>query len=138
MSTSIDTPAEAALTALAERFEHWRRTRTNGHECIPEDLWDQAVALSTVLSNGRVAKRLRLSPTDLRKQRMARQTASASADSEPPPAFVDITPSVPWPTTVPGETEIEFVRPDGARMGIRTRASAMPLVTLVRTFLERP
>jgi hypothetical protein len=138
MSTPIDTPAEAALTALAERFEHWRRTRTNGHERIPEDLWDQAVALSTVLSNGRVAKRLRLSPTDLRKQRMARQTASASADAGLPPAFVDITPSVPWPTTVPGETEIELVRPDGARMGIRTRASAMPLVTLVRTFLERP
>jgi hypothetical protein len=138
MSIPIDTPAEAALTALAERFEHWRRTRTNRHECIPEDLWDQAVALSTVLSNGRVAKRLRLSPTDLRKQRMARQTASASADAGPPPAFVDITPSVPWPTTVPGETEIELVRPDGARMGIRTRASAMPLVTLVRTFLERP
>jgi hypothetical protein len=138
MSTPIDTPAKAALTALAKRFEHGRRTRTNGHERIPEDLWDQAVALSTVLSNGRVAKRLRLSPTDLRKQRMARQTASASADAEPPPAFVDITPSVPWPTTVPGETKIEFVRPDGARMGIRTRASATPLVTLVRTFLERP
>jgi hypothetical protein len=138
MSTPIDTPAEAALTALAERFEHWRRTRTNGHERISEDLWDQAVALSTVLSNGRVAKRLRLSPTDLRKQRMARQAVSASADAEPPPAFVDITPLVPWPTTVPGETEIELVRPDGARMGIRTRASATPLVTLVRTFLERP
>jgi hypothetical protein len=138
MSTPIDTPAEAALTALAERFEHWRRTRTNGHERISEDLWDQAVALSTVLSNGRVAKRLRLSPTDLRKQRMARQAASASADAEPPPTFVDIPPLVPWPTTVPGETEIELVRPDGVRMGIRTRASATPLVTLVRTFLERP
>jgi hypothetical protein len=140
MSTPIDTPAEAALTALAERFKHWRCTRTNRHERIPEDLWDQAVALSTVLSNGRVAKRLRLSPTDLRKQRMAlaRQADSASADAEPPSAFVDITPSVPWPTTVPGETEIELVRPDGARMGIRTRASATPLVTLVRTFLERP
>jgi hypothetical protein len=48
MSTPIDTPAEAALTALAERFEQWRRTRTNGQERIPEDLWDQAVALSTV------------------------------------------------------------------------------------------
>jgi hypothetical protein len=138
MSTPIDTPADAALTELAERFERWRRARRNGHARIPEDLWAQAVALSIVLSNGRVAKRLRLSPTDLRSQRMARQTASASADSEPPPAFVDITPSVPWPTTVPGETEIELVRPDGSRMGIRTRASATPLVTLVRTFLERP
>ena len=75
------------------------------------------------------------SPTDLRKQRMARQATSASAGAEPPPAFVDITPSMPWSTAMPGETEIEFTRPDGARMGIRSQASATSLVTLVRTFL---
>ena len=45
MSTPIDTPAEEALTELAERFEHWRRTRPKGRARIPEDLWDQAVAL---------------------------------------------------------------------------------------------
>jgi hypothetical protein len=63
MSTPIDTPADAALTELATRFERWRRARRKGHARIPEGLWAQAVALSTVLSNGRVAKRLRLSPT---------------------------------------------------------------------------
>ena len=138
MSTTIDTPADAALTELAKRFERWRRARRNGHARIPEDLWAQAVALSTVLSNGRVAKRLRLSPTDLRKQRIARQATSASAGAETSPAFVDITPSMPWPTTAPTETEVEFARPDGARMCIRARGSATPLVALVRTFLQRP
>jgi hypothetical protein len=136
MSTPIDTPADAALTELAERFERWRRARRNGHARIPEDLWDQAVALSTVLSNGRVAKRLRLSPTDLRKQRVARQGLSATVEAETPSAFVDITPSMPWPTASPTETQVEIERPDGARMCIRARASATPLVTLVRTFLE--
>jgi hypothetical protein len=67
MSTPIDTPADAALTELAKRFERWRSARRNGHARLPEDLWDQAVALSTVLSNGRVAKRLRLSPTESKK-----------------------------------------------------------------------
>jgi hypothetical protein len=67
MSPPIDTPADAALTELAERFERWRRARRNGHARIPEDLWEQAVGLSTVLSNGRVAKRLRLSPTESKK-----------------------------------------------------------------------
>ena len=138
MSTPIDTPAEEALTELAERFEHWRRTRPKGRARIPEDLWDQAVALSTGLSNGRVAQRLRLSPTDLRKQRIARQATSASASAETSSAFIDITPSMPWPITSPTETEIEFARPDGARMCIRARGSATPLVALVRTFLERP
>jgi hypothetical protein len=43
---------------------------------------------------------------------------------------------MPWPTASPTETQVEFERPDGARMYIRARASATPLVTLVRTFLE--
>jgi hypothetical protein len=136
MSTLIDTPAEAALTELAGRFEHWRQSRTHGRARIPEDLWDQAAALSMVLPNARVAKRLRLSPTDLRKQRVARQDPLAIAGAETPPAFVDITPSMPWPTASPAETQVEFERPDGARMCIRSRASATPLVALVQTFLE--
>jgi hypothetical protein len=136
MSTPIDTPTEAALTELAERFEHWRRTRPKGRARIPEDLWDQAVALSTILSNGRVAQRLRLSPTDLRKQRMARQAISAIAGAKTSPAFIDITPSLPWPTASPAETQVEFARPDGARMCIRARESATPLVALVQMFLE--
>jgi hypothetical protein len=136
MSTLIDSHAEEALTELAGRFEHWRQSHTNGCARIPEDLWDQAVALSTVLPNARVAKRLRLSPTDLRKQRVARQTSSAIAGAEIPPTFVDITPSMPWSTATPAETQVEFERPDGARMCIRYRESATPLVALVRTFLE--
>src|SRR5919197_4783916 len=105
MPTQIDTPADAALTELAKRFERWRRARRNGHARIPEDLWDQGVALSTVLSNGRVAKRLRLSPTDLRNQRIARQVTSASAGAETSPAFADIKPSTKWLTISPTETE---------------------------------
>jgi len=72
MSTPIDSSAEETLTELARRFEHWRQSRTHGRARIPEDLWDQAVALSTVLPNARVAKRLCLNPTDLRKQRVVR------------------------------------------------------------------
>jgi hypothetical protein len=136
MSTPIDSSAEAALTVLAGQFEHWRRSRTNGHARIPEDLWDQAVALSTVLSNGRVAKRLRLSPTDLRKRRVAQQAPATIRGAETPPRFVDITPSMPWSTAPPAETQVEFERPDGTRMCIRYRESATPLVALVRTFLE--
>jgi hypothetical protein len=50
--------------------------------------------------------------------------------------FVDITPSMPWSTATPAETQVEFERPDGARICIRYRESATPLVALVRTFLE--
>jgi hypothetical protein len=41
MSTPIDTPAEEALTELAERFEHWRQSRTQGRARVPKELWDR-------------------------------------------------------------------------------------------------
>jgi hypothetical protein len=85
---------------------------------------------------GRLQSACLSSPTDLRKQRIARQSRSATMEAETPPTFVDITPSMPWPTTMPGEIELAW--PDGARMCIRYRESATPLVTLVRAFLEKP
>ena len=58
--------AEQALAELAAEFTDWRRRRGGRHERIPAPLWDQAVALSRVLPNGRVAKALKLSATDLK------------------------------------------------------------------------
>jgi hypothetical protein len=78
MSTPIDSPAEEALTELARRFAHWRQSRTHGRARIPEDLWDQAVALSTVLSNARVAKRLPLQSD--RSQKTARCPTGSISD----------------------------------------------------------
>jgi hypothetical protein len=68
---------ESALADLAEQFEHWRRSRATAQERIPAALWDQAVALTTVLPGSQVAKRLRLSPTDLKK------TGPGPADGHP-------------------------------------------------------
>ena len=53
--------AEQALSQLAERFEHWRQSRRTPYERIPQPLWDEAIALSRVLPDSRVTKRLRLS-----------------------------------------------------------------------------
>ena len=52
-------PRRIPLAELAEPFEDWRRSRATGRERIPPSLWDQAVALSTVLPCSRVARRLR-------------------------------------------------------------------------------
>ena len=73
--------AEFALAELAEQFEHWRRTRATAQERIPPALWDQAVALTTWLPRSQVAKRLRLSPSDLKKQCLARPTAIPAANA---------------------------------------------------------
>lgn len=135
--TTIMAHAEEALTELAGRFEHWRQTRATTHERIPQALWDEAVALSTVLSSSQVARRLRLSPTDLKKHRLAQQRSLPTESSEVAPSqFVEITPPLPGLAASPGETEVEFERTDGTRMRIRYRQSLLPLAALVRAFLE--
>ena len=47
--------AEQELTQLAARFQNWRHRRTTPSDPLPQSLWEQAVALTTVLSVSRVA-----------------------------------------------------------------------------------
>ena len=63
---TIQTPlhAEHQLDQLAGQFAHWRQTRTHPYGRIPQPLWDQTVALTSVLSPSRVAKHLRLRLAD--------------------------------------------------------------------------
>ena len=84
-------PTESALADLAEQFEHWRRTRATAQDRIPAALWDQAVALTSVLPRSQVAKRLRLSPTDRKQQGLARPTAIPATAVVPYPGVVEVT-----------------------------------------------
>lgn len=126
--------AETALAELAEQFEEWRRSRTTGQERIPPRLWDQAVALSTVLPGSRVARRLRVRSTDLRKRALVKPAPGTPEGTGPTPAFVEV--AVPWPgPATPGITLIEVERPDGARLRVRYR-DAPPLAAVLGAFLE--
>ena len=127
--------AEPALVDMAEQFEHWRQTRATAQERIPPTLWEQAVMVTTVLPCSQVAKRLRLSPTDLKKRCLARQ-ATVTTDVAPPiPRFVEVT--APWlGPAAPSTTLIEFERPDGARLRLHSQDSLPPLAVLLRAFLE--
>lgn len=125
--------AEAALAALAEQFAHWRRSRATAQERIPPPLWEQAVGLTRVLPRSQVAKRLRLSPTDLRKRCLARLARGAPAVA--PPAFVEVTGVGSAPAAPMGATVIEVERSDGARLRLHCSATP-PLVVVLRAFLD--
>ena len=134
MTTELSLQAEAALADLAEQFERWRRTRATVPERIPSSLWDQAVALATVLPGSQVAKRLRLRSTDLKKQRLARPTALPAAAASPDSGFVEV--PAPWlGSAAPGAALIEVERPDGARLRVQYR-DAPPLAAVLQAFLE--
>jgi hypothetical protein len=130
MPTTTTTDADQELTALTERFEHWRQTRRDTPTRIPPDLWESAVALARRLPYSQVAKRLRLSPQELKRRLTAPAAALATV-----PDFVEIT--LPPPTGAPATpaAEIEIERPDGTRMRLRY-AEAPPLAMLLRAFLE--
>ena len=127
--------AEPALADLAEQFEQWRRTRATAQERIPPALWDQAVVLTTMLPRSQIAKRLRLSPTDLKKQCLARQESRVIEAVSPHPDFIEVTAHGLGAVAAPSPTLIEVERPDGARLRLQYQ-NAPSLATVLRAFLE--
>ena len=128
--------AEPALTDLAEPFEQWRRTRASAQERIPQPLWDQAVVLTRMLPCSQVAKRLRLSPTDLKKQCLTRQGTLVTEALSPHPGFIEVTAHGLGAAAAPSATLIEVERPDGARLRLHYRTAPPPLAALLQAFLE--
>jgi hypothetical protein len=47
MKTMPTAQAEHQLTHVADRFDHWRQTRTTLAAPIPQYLWEQAIAFTT-------------------------------------------------------------------------------------------
>src|ERR671918_1538118 len=111
------------LDQLAGPFEHWRQTRSHRGERIPQALWDQAVALARVLPHTRVAKHLRLSPNDLKKQ-MAMQLDPHASAARTTPGFVKV-PTAEDRAQAPSVTEIEVQRQDGARLRLHAPNTAL-------------
>jgi len=132
IKTSLHTDHQ--LDQLAGQFEHWRQHRSHPSERIPQALWDKAVALAMVRPHSRVAKHLRLSPSELKQQMLAQQEPTAPT---PVPAlsFIEVPPAPDHPLTRTG-TEIELQRADGARLRLRSSESTLPLAAVVRAFLE--
>jgi hypothetical protein len=136
MKTLTPTQAEHHLTQVADRFDHWRQTRTTPAEPIPPDLWEQAIALTALVPITRVARRLRVSGGELKKRCAAHHAAPSTPMAPAALDFVEVpaAPVRPHPTTI----EIELHRPDGTRLRIATHETPLSLLALVQTFLEAP
>ena len=129
--------AEQELTQVAARFQDWHHRRHTPSDPIPPWLWEQAVALTAVLSVSRVAQGIGVSWGTLKKRCTARPSPPTAAEPSTTLSFVEVaTPDV-WPVPTP-RTEIELQRRDGARLRIHSSEAHLPLATLLRTFLETP
>ena len=136
MHSMTSAQAEQQLTDLAEQFAQWRQQRTYRFAPFPRPLWEQAIALTTVLPLAYVAKGLQLRGCDLQKRCAARLESLGAATTPPPVGFVEVPAPSAWPLAPP-PTEIEVHRADGARLWIRSHEAQLPLAAVVRTFLER-
>jgi hypothetical protein len=136
--TTTRTPAqdEHQLTHVADRFAHWRQTRTTPAEPLPQYLWEQAIALTTTFSIARVATRLQVSGEEL-QQRCTAHRAALATPASTALGFVEVptAPAWPLPTSV---IELELHRPDGTRLRIAAQEPHLPLLAVVRAFLETP
>jgi hypothetical protein len=135
MKTIPPAQTEQQLTAVADRFDEWRQTRTTRTEPIPQSLWEQAIALTATFPITRVATRLRVSGGELKKRCTAQHAALAARTSITAPGFVELPAAPVWarPTSA---IEIELHRPDGTRLRVAAPESQLPLLAVVRAFLE--
>lgn len=137
MKTMTPAQAEHQLTHVADRFDHWRQTRTTPAEPIPQYLWEHAIALTTLFSITRVATRLRVSGGELKKRCAAYHAALAAPTSTAALSFVEVPAAPVWPLP-PAAIEIELHRPDGTRLRIAAQELQLPLLAVVQAFLETP
>ena len=129
MSRLPSSQAEAALERLAEQFSHWRQSRPRRAR-IPNAWWAQAVSLTHVLPVSRVAKRLGLGLTDLKKRRGRLPVVTVGGA---PQTFVEVTAS---PPRSPAGVELEVHRPDGVQLRLTAGDATPALTALVQTFWE--
>jgi hypothetical protein len=120
---------------VANCFDVWRQTRTTRAEPIPPHLWEQAIALTALFPLTRVARRLRVSGGELKKRCVAHHAAQSAPASTTALSFVEVTTPPAWPSPTSG-TDIELHRPDGTRLRIHAQESPLPLLAVIRTFLE--
>ena len=122
------------LEQLADRFAHWRQCRTTPRERIPTSLWDQAISLCQTRPPSRVAKRLGLCTSDLKKRCQAPEPGTPLLEAlESPLGFVEVSPGS-WPQS--SSVQIDIHRPDGTRLQLVSQDASAPLAELMRTFLE--
>ena len=137
MKTTIPAHAEPQLTQVADRFDHWRQTRTTPAEPIPPDLWEEAIALTALIPMTHVARRLRVSGGELKKRCAAHHTARSTPAAPTALGFVEVPAAPAWPLPT-ASIELELHRPDGTRLRVAGPETQLPLLAVVRAFLETP
>mgnify|MGYP001615820833 CR=1 FL=1 len=125
----------AEVEGLRRRIDHWRRTRDR-HSPMPEDLWDDAVALAGDRGVYPVAHTLGLNYESL-KRRVAKASGGRAPEA-PLTSFVELRPSLPNALTTPSGAVVELTNESGDRLAIHLPGgSDIDVMALASAFLGR-
>jgi hypothetical protein len=136
MKTRPPAQAEHQRTHVADRFDHWRQTRTTPAEPIPHYLWEHAIVFTTGFSIARVATRLRVRGGELTKRGVAHH-AARSPPASPALGCVAVPAAPVWPLPT-SAIAIARQRLDGPRLRIAAQEPQCPLLAVVRAGVETP
>ena len=130
-------PTKPVLEEVASHFEEWREHKTNRRERIPERLWSEAIGLLGEYSIAQVAKKLRLSGTDLKKHQAAYLSGAKGSGEHRLASFVEVESAVLGQASrlAVQPVRVELERPDGLRLRIES-GNSDDLLQVVERFME--
>ena len=117
------------LQEVLRHFEEWRGDRRKGRGKIPQELWNEAVALTAHYPTKHVCQQLRLNQSSLNEHKRGLEGSSHKTSVNF--VQVDVHSLSISPLRV---QEVTFERPDGALMKVREE-SGFELSSLLNTFI---
>ncbi len=120
MQESLPTLDEVQL-----HFEHWRHTRHNLREAIPQSLWSEVALLRGRYADRQIAQQLRLNCSQLR----SRTNSQISSTSHP--TFVELA----LPPEKSNAPLVELIHPSGMTLKF-TSINADQLSNMIVTFMK--
>jgi hypothetical protein len=120
---------QLTLEELKDKFESWRKNKTNHREPIPKELWQAAADLARDSSINTVSKVLHLSYQDL-KDRLYGPSALKHKTRKKCTSFVELKYSQPLQETT---TTVDIENKRGCKMRIYLKGAA-DILELVKSF----
>jgi hypothetical protein len=132
MSTRQPANIPAALSTARHQLDRWRSRQPNKRARLPEDLWQNAVALVRTHGLNKTARALGLKYESLKKHLQA----TATDPSEPGGTQCEFLELLPSPVTSPSiECTIELEDGDGTTVRMHVRGARMAdLASFARGF----
>ena len=125
----------SGLGRTRRRLERWRRRYGGPGRAIPDELWDEAVALARVEGVAATARALGLDQGRL-ERRMASSGSVLDSMGRASDGFVEIDARG---LCAPGQTVVRLEGRDGERLQIEwSSAGALDVAELIRAFGSRP